>query len=58
LIEEGHASDKIAEVADAYDVDLVVLGAHGYGPVQKHFVGTTTDKIMTKVSRPLLTVKI
>ena len=58
LIEEGHASDKIAEVANAYDVDLVVLGAHGYGPVQKHFVGTTTDKIMTKVSRPLLTVKI
>ena len=58
LVEEGHASDKIAEQAEAYDVDLVILGAHGYGPVQKHFVGTTTDKIMTKVSRPLLTVKI
>ncbi|HLH30523.1 MAG TPA: universal stress protein [Terriglobia bacterium] len=58
LVEEGHASDKIAEFADSYDVDLVVLGAHGYGPVQKHFVGTTTDKIMTKVARPLLTVKM
>jgi len=58
LVEEGLASDKIAECANAYDVDLVVLGAHGYGPVQKHFVGTTTDKVLTKVSRPLLTVKI
>jgi nucleotide-binding universal stress UspA family protein len=58
LVEEGPASDKIAECAEAYDVDLVVMGAHGYGPVQKHFVGTTTDKVLTKVSKPLLTVKI
>ena len=58
LVEEGSACDKIAECAEAYDVDLVVMGAHGYGPVQKHFVGTTTDKVLTKVSKPLLTVKI
>jgi len=44
--------------ADAYDVNLVILGAHGYGPVEKHFVGTTTNKVMTKVSQPMLTVKI
>jgi len=31
---------------------------HGYGRVQKHFVGTTTDRILTMVSMPLLTVKI
>src|SRR6516162_3075724 len=51
LVEEGPASDKIAECAEAYDVDLVVMGAHGYGPVQKHFVGTTTDKVLTKGSK-------
>jgi nucleotide-binding universal stress UspA family protein len=58
VVEEGPASDKIAECADSYDVDLVILGAHGYGPVQKHFVGTTTDKVLTRVLRPLLTVKM
>jgi nucleotide-binding universal stress UspA family protein len=58
LIEEGPASDKIAECAETCDADLVVLGAHGYGPVQKHFVGTTTDKVLSKISRPLMTVKI
>ena len=26
--------------------------------LQKHFVGTTADKVLTKVSRPILTVKI
>jgi nucleotide-binding universal stress UspA family protein len=58
LVEEGPASDKIVETADAYDVDLIVLGAHGYGPVEKYYVGTTTDKVLMKVARPLLTVKI
>jgi nucleotide-binding universal stress UspA family protein len=58
LIEEGPISDKIAECAEAYDVNLVILGAHGYGPVEKHFVGTTTNKVLTKVSQPILTVKI
>jgi nucleotide-binding universal stress UspA family protein len=58
VVEEGEVSHKIAECADAYDVDLIILGAHGYGPVEKHFVGTTTNKILMKVSRPTLTVKI
>jgi len=57
-VDEGPISDKIVECADAYDVNLVILGAHGYGRVEKHFVGTTTDKVLRKVSRPLLTVKI
>jgi nucleotide-binding universal stress UspA family protein len=58
LVEEGPVSDKIAESAAAHDVNLVILGAHGYGPVEKHFVGTTTDKVLTKLPRPILTVKI
>ena len=58
MIDEGSVAEKIAEYAESYNVDLVVLGAHGYGPVQKHFLGTTTDRMLMKVSRPMLTVKI
>jgi nucleotide-binding universal stress UspA family protein len=58
LVDEGPISDKIAESADGFDVNLVILGAHGYGPVEKHFVGTTMDKVLTKVTRPVLIVKI
>jgi nucleotide-binding universal stress UspA family protein len=58
LVEEGPVTDKIAECADAYDVNLVIVGAHGYGPVEKYFVGTTTNRVLTKLSRPILTVKI
>jgi len=58
LVQEGPVSDKIAECAEACDVDLIILGAHGYGPVERYFVGTTTNKVLTKVSRPTLTVKL
>jgi nucleotide-binding universal stress UspA family protein len=30
VIEEGPVSDNIVKCADAYDADLVILGAHGY----------------------------
>jgi len=58
LVEEGTISDKIVECANACDVNLVIVGAHGYGPVEKHFVGTTTDRVLRKLSLPLLVVKM
>jgi nucleotide-binding universal stress UspA family protein len=58
LVEEGPVSDKIAECAEACGVNIVILGAPGYGPIETHFVGTIMNKVLTKVSRPILTVKI
>jgi len=58
LVEEGRVSDKIVEIADAYDMNLVIAGAHGYGPVEKHFVGKTSNSIIARMSRPMLVVKI
>jgi nucleotide-binding universal stress UspA family protein len=58
LVAEGPVSDRIVEYANDYDVNLVVVGAHGYGPVEKYFIGSTTSRILTKLSRPLLVVKM
>jgi nucleotide-binding universal stress UspA family protein len=58
LVDEGPVSDRIAEIAAAHSVDLVIVGAHGYGPVEKHFVGTTAASVLNKVARPMLVVKI
>ena len=58
VIEDGDAADRIAEVAESQDAGLIVLGAHGYGPVQRHFVGTTTDKVLSGLTRPILTVQV
>jgi nucleotide-binding universal stress UspA family protein len=58
VVESGSASDRIAEVAAEIGADLTILGTHEYGTLQKHLLGTTTDKVLTKISAPILTVKL
>jgi nucleotide-binding universal stress UspA family protein len=58
IVETGSASDKIAEVAAEIGADLTILGTHEYGTIQKHLLGTTTDKVLTKISAPILTLKL
>ena len=58
LVETGSPSDVIANVARDVEVDLTILGTHEYGAVQKYLIGTTTDKLLTKISTPILTVKL
>ncbi len=53
----GRAYSEIVRYAELLDVDLVVLGAHGGGFVQDLFVGSTVDKVLRKLTRPLLIVK-
>jgi nucleotide-binding universal stress UspA family protein len=58
IVESGSASDRIAEVAREIGADLTILGTHEYGMIQKYLLGTTTDKVLTKISAPILTVKL
>ncbi len=58
LIESGSPGDVIADVAFEVGPDLTILGTHEYGTVHKHLIGTTTDKLLTKTSTPVLTVKL
>ena len=58
LIESGSPGDVIADVASEVGADLTILGTHEYGTVHKHLIGTTTDKLLTKTSTPVLTVKL
>jgi nucleotide-binding universal stress UspA family protein len=45
-------------VASEVGADLTILGTHEYGAVHQHLLGTTTDKLLTKTSTPVLTVKV
>jgi nucleotide-binding universal stress UspA family protein len=58
LVEAGSPGDTIAEVASEVGADLTILGTHEYGTVHQHLLGTTTDKLLTKTSTPVLTVKV
>ena len=58
LVETGNPGDTIADVAFEIGADLTILGTHEYGTIHKHLLGTTTDKLLTKTSTPILTVKL
>jgi nucleotide-binding universal stress UspA family protein len=58
LVEAGSPGDTIAEVAFEIGADLTILGTHEYGTIHQHLLGTTTDKLLTKTSTPVLTVKL
>jgi nucleotide-binding universal stress UspA family protein len=40
------------------NIDLAVLGAHGHGPVERFFAGTTTEKVLAQGLCPILTVRV
>ena len=58
LVETGNPGDTIADVAFEVGADLTILGTHEYGTIHKHLLGTTTDKLLTRTSTPILTVKL
>jgi nucleotide-binding universal stress UspA family protein len=55
-VDIGRAAGAICRVADAYDADLVVIGAHRYGVVRRA-LGTTAAKVVNRIERPVLVVR-
>jgi nucleotide-binding universal stress UspA family protein len=58
LVEFGTASDRIAEVAEEVRADITIVGTHDYGAVRKQLMGSTTDDLLTKITNPVLAVKL
>jgi nucleotide-binding universal stress UspA family protein len=58
MVEVGSASDRIADVANEIGADLTILGTHEYSTVHKHLLGTTTDRVLSKITVPILTVRL
>lgn len=55
-VEQGRAWEVIDRVAREEDVDLVVIGAHGYGAMER-FLGTVASKVVNHADRPVFVVR-
>lgn len=53
----GRPYTEIVRYAEFVNAGLVVLGAHGGGLVRELFVGSTVDRVLRKLTRPVLIVK-
>lgn len=52
---EGSAAGHIASWAQEHDVDLIVMGTHGYGPVRRLLLGSVAMKVLHDVECPVWT---
>jgi len=57
VIQEGHAAEKITEMAGKLGSDLVVMGSHGWTGVDKAILGSTTERVVLSSSCPVLVVR-
>lgn len=57
VVQEGHASDKIVEIAGKFRNDLIVIGTHGWRGVDKALMGSTAERVIAQGSCPILIVK-
>ncbi|MCX6537647.1 MAG: universal stress protein [Acidobacteria bacterium] len=53
----GNPFLEIIRYARAHDVDLIVLGTHGRGPVAHMLLGSVAEKVVRKAPCPVLTVR-
>jgi nucleotide-binding universal stress UspA family protein len=56
LIQEGNLWHSIEELIKTYDIDLLVVGTHGAGAVEKVLIGSGAEEIFRKARVPVLTV--
>jgi nucleotide-binding universal stress UspA family protein len=57
VVQEGHAGDKIVEIANTMKHDLIVVGTHGWSGMNKAIMGSTAERVIANASCPILIVK-
>ena len=53
----GHPFVEIIRYAKANEIDLIVIGTHGRGPVKHLLLGSVAEKVVRKAPCPVLTVR-
>jgi nucleotide-binding universal stress UspA family protein len=56
IVEEGHVARTIVETSARLPADLIVMGTHGRGGVDRLMLGSVTEKVLRRAGRPVLIV--
>jgi nucleotide-binding universal stress UspA family protein len=56
-VREGHASDEIVAAAQKLENDLIAMGTYGWKGVNNVIMGSTTNRVISNASCPVLVVK-
>lgn len=58
VVRPGCADEEIAEEAAAWRADLLVIGSHGKGWIDRLLIGSTTERLLNRLPTALLVVPI
>jgi len=57
VLKVGSPFLEIVRYAKSEDIDLIVMGTHGRGPIAHMLMGSVAEKVVRKASCPVLTVR-
>ncbi len=55
---EGIPSKEIAKFVNENDIDLIIMATHGLVGLDRFLLGSTTEKVIRSVDRPILSLKL
>lgn len=58
LIETGAPAEKIVQIAQERNCDLIVMGTHGHGVLTDVFIGSTARWVIKKSTIPVLVIRL
>ena len=58
IVERGNPVDKILEVADSRNCDLIVMGSHGHGVIEDALIGSTARRVVRRSTKPVLVIRL
>ena len=53
----GYPFDEIVQMANHFDVDLIIIGSHGRSGISRLLVGSTAERVVAHARCPVLVVK-
>ena len=57
ILLKGQPYKELINYAEQKEVDMIVLGVHGHGLLEQFLVGSTTDRVISRASCPVLVVR-
>ena len=58
LVETGHPVDRIIELADTGDYDMIVMGSRGLGMLADVMLGSTSRRVLGRCNIPVLVIRL
>nr|WP_246587341.1 universal stress protein [Advenella alkanexedens] len=54
---EGEVDKSIMSYAALHQIDLLVVGAYGHSKIRQFFIGSTTTRLITRSTKPILLLR-